>query len=93
MITNAIISVFASVAAFLLGLLPSWTLPSWLTGTGSGTLSGWAGSVGAYMRGWDGWIPWSDIAIAVGLLFAVVAIVVGVRIAMWAINAILSVIP
>ena len=93
MIVDAIVGVLTSVITFLLGLLPSWSAPSWLTGSGPDTLAGLSGQLGSWLSGWDAWIPWTWVAAGVAAMFAVALVTVAVRVAMWAINAIISVIP
>ena len=65
MITEAIIWVFSRAAAFLIGLLPHWTPPSWLT-TVTTTL---ADAVG-YVTMLNGWVPIKAVGVAVAFILA-----------------------
>jgi len=75
-ITEAIIKVFAGMASFLIGLLPSWTPPSWLADvtTTMGDAIGYIGML-------NGWVPVSAIGTVCGFILAAGAIAWGIKIA------------
>lgn len=74
MITQAVIDVFSRVAAFLVGLLPSWSAPSWLT-TSSNVLTDAVHSIALY----SGWLPLQAIGLAAGFLLGCSTIALGIR--------------
>lgn len=65
MITGWIITAFSTLAAGLIGLLPSWTAPDWLT-TCTATLANALGYVGML----NGWVPIKAIGVAVAFMLA-----------------------
>jgi len=73
-ITNAIFHVLAVTLAFMIGLLPSFGVPSWMS-----TLPAAIGSgIGQVLQlGW--WIPFSAIGIAATFILAVWATAFAIR--------------
>lgn len=74
MITEAIIWVFSRLVAFLVGLLPTWTPPTWLD-TVIGTL---ADAIG-YITMLNGWVPVQAIGTAVAFILACSLVAFGVK--------------
>lgn len=75
MITKFLMDVLSTAAAALVGLLPSWTAPAWLTTV----ISTLASTIG-YVTMLDGWVPISAIGTVVAFMLACSAIAVGVKI-------------
>jgi hypothetical protein len=46
LITDLIFGVLCKVAGWVLSILPTWTIPSWV-GSATSTISGWMSNVGA----------------------------------------------
>lgn len=63
MITGWIITAFSTLAAFLIGLLPSWTAPSWLV-----TVTATLADAITYVTMLNGWIPIKAVGVAVGFM-------------------------
>lgn len=74
MITEAIIWVFSRLVAFLVGLLPGWEAPAWLTSTTS-TLGNAVGHVGML----DGWLPIRAIGTVVVFILACAGLALALR--------------
>ncbi len=74
MITEAIIWVFSRLVAFLIGLLPKWTAPDWLTAAGGFLRDGLAN-----VAGYANWMPLKAVGVGVGFLLACSAIALGIR--------------
>lgn len=70
MITEAIMKVLGGIASFVAGLMPSMSFPTYLTGSGPGTLNAQLQSTIAGIWSLDAWVPVSS-------LFAVGALVMG----------------
>jgi hypothetical protein len=77
MIVQWFVQGMASLFASVLGLLPSWSAPSFLTSLSSGLAS-----IAGYTASTSAWIPWQAVAIAVPILVAAASaalLVKGVR--------------
>jgi hypothetical protein len=72
----------SSVLSFVVGLFPSWSYPSWLDGssTASGTLGGYAHSIGSAMGDFSAWIPLGVVGPALTAIVAALAVSLGVRV-------------
>lgn len=69
-----------SVISAILGLIPDFPVPDWLSSAG-----GFVGTVTSALSGSSAWLPWSTLILAVGLVMAAYAAAVvirGVRIAL-----------
>lgn len=74
MVTDAIIGVLHSVLSTVLGWLPTFTLPTWMSDTGPlATVLGYAGSMGA-------WFPTTLAATVLVAVLAAYAVAFGVKI-------------
>lgn len=76
MVTQAIWGVICHVAAFLVGLLPGWTLPGWLT-----ALPDESTTVGSYMADFNVWLPLDAVVTALAFIIAATSVALGVRVA------------
>lgn len=74
MILEAIVSAFVAVITFLIGLIPSWSAPGWLT-TATTTLADAVGHIAML----NGWLPVSAIGQVVVFLMAAGALALGIR--------------
>lgn len=74
MVTDAIIKAFAAIAAAVMGALPHFAVPSWLTQAGSlvATITG-------ALTGTSAWLPWTALGLAVALVLASVGIAIAIR--------------
>jgi hypothetical protein len=70
MITSLILEAGVQLFGFLAGLIPDVTLPSMLTGSGSGTLQGAAVAAGNGLAQASTWLPTSTIATCLPLVGA-----------------------
>ena len=68
MIISALFQLIALVISTLLGLIPGWDWPSWLTASGPGTLVGSAETFGQNFAGFQGWIDFAALVQAVALV-------------------------
>lgn len=75
MITNAILGTIGHVAAWIIGLFPSWSLPGWVSSTAT-TISGWLANVGSLGY----FIPLGPIATVAALILGAVTIGFTIRI-------------
>lgn len=57
MITDAILAVIFGPLRALVGLLPTWTLPAWLSSTGANSMGDMAYMIGGKLDGLDAWVP------------------------------------
>lgn len=79
MIIGWILSLLGSTVSWLLGLIPAFPVPAWLTTAGSylGTVVNAMGQISA-------WLPWTLLVTGVGVVIAAVVagiVIRGVRIA------------
>ena len=65
MITELVVEVLTSVAAFVGSLFPTWQTPAWVT-----SMSGWLDGLAPYTSGLSPWIPWDHFSTVLGLLVA-----------------------
>jgi len=82
-ITEWLISVATSIAGWLVGLLPTWTVPSQITGFDD-TLNEFIGGFG----GLGVWVPWALVVICVGISVGAWLIGVGVKALRWVVGLI-----
>lgn len=75
MITEAIVSVFAAVAGFIVGLFPTWSPPAWLTTTVPDLI----GQASDWIVGVNAWVPFDHVATVLGFVVLVLATAVAVR--------------
>lgn len=80
MIVEAVINVLVALVSGILSLVPDFEAPSWLTGSGSGTLGGYANTVGQAMGKAEPWLPLDALGYAVTIVVAAVAFSVAVRV-------------
>jgi hypothetical protein len=73
-ITEAIIWVFAHLCSFLIGLLPSWTEPTWLT-TSVDTLASAVQNIAML----SGWVPVQAIGIVVAFILVCSGVAMGLK--------------
>lgn len=66
MITDAILGFFFGLAEFVVGLLPDFAAPEWMTTT----LPGWIGQASSYISGVDALFPFSHAATVLGFVMA-----------------------
>jgi hypothetical protein len=59
-ITDAILAIVLAPIRAVVGMLPTWTLPGWLSSTGSGSMGDIAASIGVQAGGIDGWLPMTN---------------------------------
>lgn len=74
MITEAVLWVFSRLIAFLVGLFPSWTAPSWLT-TSTSVLADAVGKIGML----SGWVPVQAVGTVVAFMLACSGIALALR--------------
>lgn len=74
MIVSFLLNLFGGVIAWLLGLLPHLSPPSWLDDA-AGALS----TVLSSLNGSSAWVPWSYLLLGVGLVLSSVAVAVAIR--------------
>ena len=74
MITDFVLNLFGDLFFFLLGLIPEAAFPTWMTGTGTGTLQGSLEWFTDNMGPMAGWVNLPLLASAVALLVALEAI-------------------
>lgn len=74
MVVNAILSLFGSAIAAILGLIPHLSPPAWLSSVGSSL----AVVTGA-LSGSTAWLPWSFLELGIALSLAGVGLAVAVR--------------
>lgn len=74
MITEALFHVITSVANFVLGLLPSMTVPAWVDSATSYIAAG----VGPVLE-LDHWIPIGPIGVVLAFLLVAWAVALGIR--------------
>ncbi len=68
MITDLILAVLTAPVVWLLDNVPSFSWPTWMTGSDLATK---AGSVAGNVQALDNWIPVGDLALAATLVLAV----------------------
>ena len=76
MITEAIIVVFSKVVAFLVGLIPGWTAPAWLSDV-TGTMGDAVGNITML----SGWVPVQAVGTVCAFTLACFSIALGIRLA------------
>jgi hypothetical protein len=71
-----------SVLSFVVGLFPTWTYPSWLSGssTTAGTLGGYAHAIGGAMGDFSAWIPLSVVGPCLAAVLAALGVSLAVRV-------------
>lgn len=75
MVTGAILHALANAASWLLGLIPSWTPPSWL-----GDLVTFMGGVVSNALQLGNWIPWPLVGAAFLIVWTATGVALAVRI-------------
>ena len=71
-----------AVVRWFVGLLPSWTWPSWLDGssTSGSTLGGYAHTIGAALGDVSSWVPLSIVGGCLTAIVAALGVSVAVRV-------------
>lgn len=87
-IPTLILRALAASVAWLLDRLPAWTPPAFLTGSGAGTLNGYATEAAGWTSGFGAWISVSTLSTCIGVTLATFAVAVGIRVGRFVINAI-----
>lgn len=80
MVSDSIIQALASFLTWVLGQMPSLGLPTYITGTGAGTLSGTVSSAVQAINGFGNYLPASQIVGAVALAVGGITVAVVVKI-------------
>jgi len=75
MITHLFFAALGRLATWLIGLLPTWSLPSWVSDTAS-TVTGWLSGVGSLGY----FVPLGPLAACMALIFAAFAIGFTIRV-------------
>jgi hypothetical protein len=81
MVTEFFLSAFSRLAAFMVGLLPGWSLPSWLTG-----LPGTGDTIGGYVSSMALWLSLGAVGVAFAFVLAAVTVALTVRVTRMAIS-------
>lgn len=77
MITEAIVTVLTAVGGFVVGLLPTFAAPVWLTGT----VPGWIETAGGQIVAVDALFPFSHAATVLSFVALACAVALGVKLA------------
>ena len=80
MILDLILSWVSHVVAWVLTLMPTFTLPRYLTGTGTNTMAGTITGAVSSLWSLNAWFPTDQVFAAAGVVLAALTAAVGVRV-------------
>jgi len=76
MVSDAVISLFGSFLAWLIGLMPDVTLPDWMT-----TVTDYVAMIVSNALALGNWIPWPMVGLAFVFIWGSFFIALGIRVA------------
>lgn len=82
MITEAILQALGAALSFVLGLLPTVTLPAWFS-----TISGFVSSGVSSFASLGMWLPVQAIGAVVGFILVILGVQLGIRVGRMAVSA------
>lgn len=80
MVTDLVLNVVSTFVSWFLSLMPVVSYPTYLTGTGSGTLNGTLTGAVSVLWSFDAFIPVTQLVLAAALVLAALVVGVGVRV-------------
>jgi hypothetical protein len=83
MIVDLIASAFFAVANFVIGLVPTVGMPSWLSATGTGTMGDLASQAGGFLGLIDNWVPVGEVLAAVPVALVMMTALISFKFALW----------
>lgn len=75
MVTDALWGLVCWIASHLVGLLPGWTLPGWLT-----SLPDESTTLGSYFGDFNVWLPLDAVLTVLAFILAATALSLGIRV-------------
>lgn len=80
MITQWLVEIVGNVVTWILGLLPTLTVPEYLSGTGGGTANGTVTDAVSGLWSFDAFLPVTQLVAACALVLASLLVAVTVRV-------------
>jgi len=87
MIVEWFIAALLSLVTWFIDLLPSWSLPSWITGTGDGTIRGGADWAASNVGSLSNWIPLGTLSLVAAVVLVCIPIAIGIKVTRMVLSA------
>jgi hypothetical protein len=90
MIVQWFVQAVFAVITWAVGLLPSWTAPDWMTGSGSGSIAGYGASIAGYASKLSNWVPLGLLATVATVVLGACAVAVAVKVTRIVLSALMG---